>query len=210
MKIVDVKTFVVGNPPPHFGGRYFVFLKLITDGGIEGVGEVYGPVSSRRRRAHDRGRLRAPRHRRRPVQDRAPVADRLLERLHPAPGHLAGRRPERHRDGLLGHRRQGAGPAGLRAARRPGPREAALLHLPLSGGGRPDRRLPRSGSRGGAGGRIRRAGFTAVKFDPVGPYSAFDPRQLSLEALEHTERFVRTLREAVGAAAICCSGPTAR
>jgi 2-dehydro-3-deoxyphosphogalactonate aldolase len=41
-------------------------------------------------------------------------------------------------------------------------------------------------------------GFSAVKFDPVGPYSAFDPRQLSLEALEHTERFVKTIREAVG------------
>jgi 2-dehydro-3-deoxyphosphogalactonate aldolase len=42
------------------------------------------------------------------------------------------------------------------------------------------------------------AGFTAVKFDPVGPYTAFDPRQLSLEMLEHSERFVRLLREAVG------------
>ena len=41
MKIKDLKTFVVGNPPPHFGGRYFIFLKLITDDGIEGVGEVY-------------------------------------------------------------------------------------------------------------------------------------------------------------------------
>ena len=41
MKIADVKTFVVGNPPPHFGGRYFIFLKLTTDTGIEGVGEVY-------------------------------------------------------------------------------------------------------------------------------------------------------------------------
>jgi 2-dehydro-3-deoxyphosphogalactonate aldolase len=41
-------------------------------------------------------------------------------------------------------------------------------------------------------------GFTAVKFDPVGPYSAFDPRQLSLAALDHAERFVRRLREAVG------------
>jgi galactonate dehydratase len=29
-------------------------------------------------------------------------------------------------------------------------------------------------------------GFTAVKFDPVGPYSAFDPRQPSLEALGGT------------------------
>ncbi|MGH6905915.1 MAG: mandelate racemase/muconate lactonizing enzyme family protein, partial [Geminicoccaceae bacterium] len=41
-------------------------------------------------------------------------------------------------------------------------------------------------------------GFTAVKFDPVGPYSAFDPRQLSLEALDLAERFVKTLRAAVG------------
>jgi 2-dehydro-3-deoxyphosphogalactonate aldolase len=41
-------------------------------------------------------------------------------------------------------------------------------------------------------------GFTAVKFDPVGPYSAFDPRQLSLEALDRAEQFVRQLREAVG------------
>jgi len=41
-------------------------------------------------------------------------------------------------------------------------------------------------------------GFTAVKFDPVGPYSAFDPRQLSLEALDHAERFARKLRAAVG------------
>ena len=24
MKIVDAKIYVVGNPPPHFGGRYFI------------------------------------------------------------------------------------------------------------------------------------------------------------------------------------------
>jgi 2-dehydro-3-deoxyphosphogalactonate aldolase len=41
-------------------------------------------------------------------------------------------------------------------------------------------------------------GFTAVKFDPVGSYSAFDPRQLSLEALDHAQHFVRTVRAAVG------------
>ena len=41
MIIKDLKTFVVGNPPPHFGWRYFIFLKLITNSGIEGVGEVY-------------------------------------------------------------------------------------------------------------------------------------------------------------------------
>ncbi len=41
MKITDVTTFVVANPPPHHGGRYWVFLKLTTDGGVEGVGEAY-------------------------------------------------------------------------------------------------------------------------------------------------------------------------
>src|SRR5579871_1673742 len=41
MKLTDIQTFVVGNPPPHYGGRYFVFAKLITDGRVEGVGEAY-------------------------------------------------------------------------------------------------------------------------------------------------------------------------
>ena len=41
MKITGLKTFIVGNPPPAFGGRYFIFLKLVADNGIEGVGEVY-------------------------------------------------------------------------------------------------------------------------------------------------------------------------
>ena len=41
MKLSDIKTFVVGNPPPHYGGRYFVFVKLITDGHVEGLGEAY-------------------------------------------------------------------------------------------------------------------------------------------------------------------------
>ena len=41
-------------------------------------------------------------------------------------------------------------------------------------------------------------GFTAVKFDPVGAYSVFDPRQLSLENLSQAERMVRCVREAVG------------
>jgi 2-dehydro-3-deoxyphosphogalactonate aldolase len=42
-------------------------------------------------------------------------------------------------------------------------------------------------------------GFTAVKFDPAGPYSTFDPRQPSLERLELCEAFCKMLREAVGA-----------
>ena len=41
-------------------------------------------------------------------------------------------------------------------------------------------------------------GFTAVKFDPAGGYSVFDPRQLSLDDLDRSERFVKAIREAVG------------
>ena len=41
MRIAELRTYVVGNPPPGFGGRYFVFLQLVTDDGIVGVGEVY-------------------------------------------------------------------------------------------------------------------------------------------------------------------------
>src|SRR5258707_6058780 len=41
MKLDSVKVCIVSNPPPSFGGRYFVFLKLKTVCGIEGVGEVY-------------------------------------------------------------------------------------------------------------------------------------------------------------------------
>ena len=42
MKITDLKTYVVANPPPHHGGQYFVFLKLTTDDNTVGFGEVYG------------------------------------------------------------------------------------------------------------------------------------------------------------------------
>jgi galactonate dehydratase len=41
-------------------------------------------------------------------------------------------------------------------------------------------------------------GFTALKFDPAGAYSAFDPRQPDLFSLELSERFMRLMREAVG------------
>ena len=41
MKIKKIETFIVGNPPPHFGGRYWIFIKLITDKDIVGYGEIY-------------------------------------------------------------------------------------------------------------------------------------------------------------------------
>ena len=39
MKIVDVQTFLVGNVQPYHGGQCWLFVKLISDEGIEGIGE---------------------------------------------------------------------------------------------------------------------------------------------------------------------------
>ena len=41
MKIVSLETHIVAVPPPHVGGMYWIFVKLKTDDGIEGVGEIY-------------------------------------------------------------------------------------------------------------------------------------------------------------------------
>ena len=42
MKVKDLEVFIVGNPAAGMGGRYFIFVKLTTDNGITGIGEVYG------------------------------------------------------------------------------------------------------------------------------------------------------------------------
>ena len=42
MKLKDLQIFTVATPPPHWGGRYFIFVKLTTNNGITGLGEVYG------------------------------------------------------------------------------------------------------------------------------------------------------------------------
>ena len=41
MKIAEVKPYVIATPRPHHGGRYWLLVKLITDNGIEGIGEAY-------------------------------------------------------------------------------------------------------------------------------------------------------------------------
>ncbi len=41
MHVQEVKTFVVGNPPPTIGGRYFLFVKVVTNTGVVGYGEAY-------------------------------------------------------------------------------------------------------------------------------------------------------------------------
>ncbi len=134
MRVTDVETIVVGTPPPHHGGAFWVFVRATTDSGITGLGEVYGVPF-------------------RPPAITALVADiaerslvgsspfdiELLWRVVYSRGYT--QRPdtsvdggaERARDGLLGHHRQGDGPARLQPDRRTGPGGTPVLHLHLPG-----------------------------------------------------------------------------
>ncbi len=204
MKIASVKTFVVGNPPPHFGGRYFIFLKLTTACGVEGVGEVYaatfGPHVVARmvedlcerhvigadpfhierlwRRAYGSGYTLRP--------DLTLVS--VLSGIEMACWDIVGKAVDKPVYELLGgkvHERL---------------RSYTYLYPDFARGedeglyADPDLSAQRAAE-------CVAQGFTAVKFDPAGPYTAFDPRQPSLERLELSETFVRKLREAVGSKA---------
>lgn len=51
MKLADLDIFVIGTPPPGWGGRYWIVVRLTTACGIAGHGEVYaasvGPAAMR-------------------------------------------------------------------------------------------------------------------------------------------------------------------
>ena len=199
MKLVDIKTFVVGNPPPHFGGRYFVFVKLTTDGNVSGVGEAYcvpfaphlvaqmiedvfdryvrgndpHDIESMWRRVYSSGFTQHP--------DLTLMG--VLSALEMACWDIVGKEAGQPVYKLLGGRIHERLRAYTYIYPRPGD-ESDVYHDP-------DLAAERAGE-------YLAQGFTALKFDPAGPYSAFDGRQLSLDALDLSERFARKLREAVG------------
>ena len=99
--------------------------------------------------------------------------------------------------------------AGLPAVGRTGARAAAQLHLPLpqTGDVYPAKddpgnvyRNPDLAAEFAAefAAEAVEQGFTAVKFDPAGPYTVYDGHQPSLEDIERSVTFVRQIREAVG------------
>jgi galactonate dehydratase len=199
MKLCSVKVFVVANPPPGFGGRYFVFLKLRTACGIEGVGEVYaatfGPkvIASMiedlfERRLLGRDPMRIESFWResygsgfslRPDLSLVSVMSGLemacwdiIGKAHGQPIYnlMGGKVHERLRSYTYLYPAEGEGDEFYHDAERSAQRAAEYVAQ----------------------------GFTAVKFDPTGGYSAYDPRQPTQESLERTIRLVRLVREAVG------------
>src|ERR1700727_455382 len=203
MKIAELKTFVVGNPPPAFGGRYFLFLKLKTACGIEGLGEVYAAsfapkaivamiedvferhvegadpfrIEARRRNVYGRGYSGRP--------DISLMG--VLSGVEMAMWDLVGKAVEKPVYALLGGKVHDK----LRSYTYLYPDGGADAYDDHPVYHNPDAAAERALEYLGQG-------FTAVKFDPAGPYSTFDPRQPSLERLHLSQAFLKTLREAVG------------
>ena len=206
MIIKDFETFVVGNPPPRFGGRYFIFVKLVTDTGIIGYGEVYCATCSAHtveamlkdtaeryvvghdpfhierlwRRVYGAGYTQRP--------DVSLVS--ILSALEMACWDIIGKACDKPVFELLGgqvHER-------LRSYTYIYPSKGDVYpdksdddHVYVN----PDRAAERALD-------YVAQGFTAVKFDPAGPYTVFDGGMPTGEELDRSEAFTRRIREAVG------------
>lgn len=199
MKIIDVKTFVVGNPPPGFGGRYFVFLKLITDAGIEGLGEVYSvpfhPSVVEKmivdivercvvgKEAYDIERIWRSVYSSGFTQHPDLTVMGILSGIEMACWDIIGKDVGKPVYKLLGGQVHEKLRSYTYIYPKPGDKTDVYAD-PVLAAERAAEYLA--------------MGFTAVKFDPVGPFSAYDGRQLSLAELDRSETFVKLLREAVG------------
>lgn len=203
MKVVDVKTFVVGNPPPRNGGRYFIFVKLTTDTGVTGIGEIYTATFTPHMTAKMAEEV-AARH----VVDRDPFHIEAMWRevygrgyalrpdltlggivsgLEMAMWDICGKETGKPVYELLGGRVHDK----LRAYTYLYPPEGVDVYADD-----PVYRDPDAAAEAAV--REVERGFTGVKFDPAGRYSVYDGRQPALHAMDLSEKMVRAVREAIG------------
>lgn len=200
MRLKDLEIFTVAPPSPGWGGRYWIFTKLTTDDGITGYGECYASSVG-------------------PKAMEAVITD-VFNR------HMAGENPENIE--LMFRRAYSSGftqrPdltvmgafSGLeiacwdiigKALNRP-------VHALL--GGKINERLrsytylyPEPGKETGefwvnadmtaeAAARFVDMGFTAVKFDPAGPYTIRGGHDPSQSDISRSAQFCKRIREAVG------------
>ena len=204
MKVKDLEIFIVGNPPPSFGGRYFTFVKLTTDNGITGIGEVYAATFGPKAMVAMIEDFFA-----RYVEGMDPFAMEAMWRKAYGSGFTL--RPDASLSGVL---------SGLEIAL--WDIKGKALGVPvyqLLGGkvhdrlrsytyiypdiakGQTDQIYWDAELSAERAAYYVEQGFTAVKFDPAAPYSSFDPRQPSMESLDLCEKFVKLIREAIGSKA---------
>lgn len=201
MKIDTVKTFVVGNSSIHRGGPYWVFVKVTTACGMVGYGEIYGVAFHPKaltamiddlfeRHFVGADPFKLERHFRHVYssgfsQRPDPTVMGIFSGIEIALWDIIGKSLDKPVYELLGgqvHER-------LRSyTYLNAPREAVSNQSVYDN---PDAAAERALE-------YVEQGFTALKFDPARPYTAFDPRQLSLQTLAFAERYTARIREAVG------------
>ena len=200
MKLKDIKTFVVGNPPPSYGGRYFMFVKVTTDNGIVGYGEIYaasvGPeaqcavaedlfarhctdlapndIERMFRRFHSSGFSQRP----------DPTVMGAFSAIEMACWDIVGKALDQPVHALMG---------GLVNERL---RSYTYLYPDASQDPATFYNDPNLSAERAAA--YADQGFTALKFDPAGPYTVYDPHQPAVVDLDRSEAFCAAIREAVG------------
>lgn len=199
MKVVSCQTHVVATPPPHVGGMYWIFVSLTTDCGIQGIGEVYA--------ASFHPKVMVP-----AIED---VFERYLQGHDPhhierfyREAYSSGftQRPDLTMMGVISGLEMACWDIIGKAANKP--------VYELIGGKVHDKLrsytylYPQNSAGEYDYDNVELAvecalknmdqGFTALKFDPAGPYSAYSGHQISLEAIDKSATFCRRIREAVG------------
>jgi len=197
MKIVDVKTYAVGNPPPYHGGRNWVFLKLVTGDGIVGFGEAYShglqlSPQATEQLIHDVGkgfvigsdpfkieRLWRELYHGRYAEHPDLTMMGVISAFEMACWDIIGKALDQPIHNLLGGKYHDKLRAYSYIYAKPGER---LFDDPKKFAERAMEYVEQ--------------GFTALKFDPIP--MVLSPKQLSLETLQRAEAVVRSMREAVG------------
>ena len=200
MKLATLDSFIVKNPPPGFGGRYFIFVTLTTSCGVTGTGEIYAASF-----APEVIAAMADDIFRRYLEGQSPFQiEKFCRRAH---GSGFSHRPDPSLHGVV---------SGLEMACWDIVGKA--LDQPVYGllGGQVQDRLrsytyiyPAADQDAGqfyndplasaeAAATYVEQGFTALKFDPAGQYTVFDGRMPDLPALDRSAAFCAAIRDAVG------------
>ena len=199
MEVVKLNTYIVGTPEPHLGGMYWIFLSIETKCGITGIGEVYSAsfhpevvvnatedVFKRYLKGQD------PHH-----------VERLYRECYSS-GFT--QRPDLTMMGVLSGLEMACWDIIGKAANKPiyeliGGKVHDKLRsytylYPEDKNGVLNYEDPELGASSAV--NFMNQGFSAIKFDPAGPYSIYSGHQISMSRLEHCEKYCRKVREAIG------------
>ena len=200
MKLKHLEIFVVSPPAPGWGGRYWIFPKLTTDTGLVGYGECYastvGPTAMRAviedvfhrhmegenpenielmfRRAYSAGFTQRP----------DPTVMGAFSGLEIACWDILGKARGRPVYALLGGRMNA--------------RVRSYTYLYPDEGDDPAEFWVNADMNARAAAKAVAQGFTAIKFDPAGPYTIRGGHQPAMSDIARSVEYCAKIREAVG------------